>query len=314
MGQCGREVQGHSTPRAGFIYSPSSSPKLTLVCAQVGNFPQETAVKGILACCHNGVVCASSLLIYSSPQHAAPPDFAHTQTRTPARRQLSPRHVCARASQLLPIHPPPFPGSRAAAAAGGKGAAAEVSIHSPEYEWSTYAAEVRTHTHNQLYYRSSKGRHPASMWGWRGQAQRKNPGGLGSGMISPRAPGRPGRPAVDRRRAGRRRAERRGDVGSVRAVGALSWGPRPPRRRAAGRWGDVRSWPGGDPGGVLAAAAAAAAAAGPAERPFPQEQEGGLSDDVCVRLPVCGCVRVWRERLGAFEYMFFRRWSMMKEI
>jgi hypothetical protein len=35
---------------------------LTFLCvptlAQVGNFPEDTAVKGILACCHNGVVSA----------------------------------------------------------------------------------------------------------------------------------------------------------------------------------------------------------------------------------------------------------------
>lgn len=65
---------------------------------QVGNFPQDVAVKGILTCCHNGV--------------------------------------------LLPIHPPPFPGANAGSSEPAS-AREEHGIHSPEWEWSSYAAQVR---------------------------------------------------------------------------------------------------------------------------------------------------------------------------
>ena len=82
--------------------------------AQVGNFPQDNAVKGILACCHNGVVRNN---------------YSHKSDSRVIRCFL----------QLLPIHPPPFPGANAGSVAASR---EEHGIHSPEWEWSTYATQV----------------------------------------------------------------------------------------------------------------------------------------------------------------------------
>jgi hypothetical protein len=160
--------------------------------------------------------------------------------------------------QLLPIHPPPFPGAGGAEEGEPAAARGEQSIHSPEWEWSEYAAQVCAGTEPPTPFPlpsspASPRLHPppdphprshACLCGWAAQVRQSDPFLKSKKEASTRPPRIA--PHADARAQRGKLAEPSGARGDVCTAASRPWDAarRPSRRHErAGRGAGLEGWP-----------------------------------------------------------------------